>query len=88
MEPIGRETTINTHLLEVNLHGLLEQIKVPTAAITFRGVPVHYGGPVQVDRGFVLGDWHWLPSGSVPGWARHPPPACAPNSPAAPAPAS
>ncbi len=39
---------------DLNLHGLLEQIKVPAAAATFRGVPVHYGGPVQVDRGFVL----------------------------------
>ncbi len=46
---------------DLNLHGLLEQIKVPIEATTFRGVPVHYGGPVQVDRGFVLhqplGDW-------------------------------
>ncbi len=39
---------------DLNLQGLLEQIRVPTNAITFRGVPVHYGGPVQVDRGFVL----------------------------------
>lgn len=46
---------------DLNLHGLLEQIRVPTEATAFRGVPVHYGGPVQVDRGFVLhqplGDW-------------------------------
>ncbi len=39
---------------DLNLHGLLEQIKVPTETATFRGVPVYYGGPVQVDRGFVL----------------------------------
>lgn len=39
---------------DLNLQGLLEQIRVATTTSTFRSVPVHYGGPVQVDRGFVL----------------------------------
>jgi putative transcriptional regulator len=46
---------------DMNLHGLLEQVKIMPAADGFRSVPVHFGGPVQVDRGFVLhrpvGDW-------------------------------
>lgn len=41
-------------LTDLNLHGLLEQIKIPPEADRFREVPVHFGGPVQVDRGFVL----------------------------------
>ncbi len=39
---------------DMNLHGLLEQIKIASAVDLFRSVPVHYGGPVQVDRGFIL----------------------------------
>lgn len=39
---------------DMNLHGLLEQIKIASAIDLFRSVPVHYGGPVQVDRGFIL----------------------------------
>jgi len=39
---------------DMNLHGLLEQIKISSEIDAFRSVPVHYGGPVQVDRGFIL----------------------------------
>jgi putative transcriptional regulator len=39
---------------DMNLHGLLEQIKITPGVDAFRSVPVHYGGPVQVDRGFIL----------------------------------
>src|SRR3970040_474971 len=47
--------------IEINLHALLEQISIPPATDAFKTVPVHFGGPVQVDRGFVLhmplGQW-------------------------------
>ena len=47
--------------IEMNLHALLEQISLPPATDAFKTVPVHFGGPVQVDRGFVLhmpvGQW-------------------------------
>jgi len=47
--------------IEMNLHALLEQISIPPATDAFKTVPVHFGGPVQVDRGFVLhtplGQW-------------------------------
>ena len=39
---------------DLNLQGLLEQIKITPKCDGFNGVPVHFGGPVQVDRGFVL----------------------------------
>ncbi len=46
---------------EMNLHALLEQVSIPLARDEFKSVPVHFGGPVQVDRGFVLhtplGQW-------------------------------
>ena len=46
---------------DLNLRGLLEQIKITPKREGFAGVPVHFGGPVQVDRGFVLhrpvGSW-------------------------------
>jgi putative transcriptional regulator len=47
--------------IEMNLHTLLEQISLPPATDAYKAVPVHFGGPVQVDRGFVLhmpvGQW-------------------------------
>jgi putative transcriptional regulator len=47
--------------IEMNLYTLLEQISLPPASDVFKEVPVHFGGPVQVDRGFVLhmpvGQW-------------------------------
>jgi putative transcriptional regulator len=40
--------------IEINLHGLLEQIGVSFDASALEPAAVHYGGPVQTDRGFVL----------------------------------
>ena len=46
---------------ELTLQGLFEQVDIPLEAPGLRELPVHYGGPVQVDRGFVLhsplGQW-------------------------------
>jgi putative transcriptional regulator len=46
---------------DMTLSSLFEQIDVPLADETLKRAPVHYGGPVQVDRGFVLhrplGNW-------------------------------
>ena len=39
---------------DMTLQGLLEQVKITRDRNSFKGVPVHFGGPVQVDRGFVL----------------------------------
>lgn len=39
---------------DMNLHGLLEQLKIQPHDNSFKRVPVHFGGPVQVDRGFIL----------------------------------
>jgi len=47
--------------IDMNLHTLLEQIEAPSANDALKSVPIHYGGPVQMDRGFVLhvplGQW-------------------------------
>ena len=47
--------------IEMNLHTLLEQVSIPMEAEQLKSIPVHFGGPVQVDRGFVLhrpvGNW-------------------------------
>ena len=40
--------------IDMTLHSLLEQVKIPPESASFKSVPVHFGGPVQVDRGFVL----------------------------------
>jgi putative transcriptional regulator len=46
---------------DMTLSSLFEQIDVPLSDVALRRTPVHYGGPVQVDRGFVLhrplGNW-------------------------------
>jgi putative transcriptional regulator len=46
---------------EMTLSSLFEQIDVPLSNEELRRTPVHFGGPVQVDRGFVLhrplGNW-------------------------------
>jgi putative transcriptional regulator len=39
---------------EMNLHALLEQVSIAPDSEAFKSVAVHFGGPVQVDRGFVL----------------------------------
>jgi putative transcriptional regulator len=47
--------------IEMKLSALFEQINVPLTDRVLREAPVHFGGPVQVDRGFVLhrplGNW-------------------------------
>ena len=49
--------------LEMTLQALLEQVSIPPAGGKFKSVPIHFGGPVQVDRGFVLhsplGQWQY-----------------------------
>jgi len=46
---------------DMTLSSLFQQIDVPLVDEDLRRTPVHYGGPVQVDRGFVLhrpvGNW-------------------------------
>ena len=46
---------------EMNLHALLEQVGIETPHEDFKSIAVNFGGPVQVDRGFVLhtpvGEW-------------------------------
>jgi len=47
--------------IEMNLAALLEQVAIPLESEAFKSIPIHFGGPVQVDRGFVLhtpvGSW-------------------------------
>ncbi len=47
--------------LDMTLSALLSQVEVSHAAPMLQKIPVHFGGPVQVDRGFVLhqpvGEW-------------------------------
>jgi putative transcriptional regulator len=47
--------------IDMTLHALLEQIEIDQPSQACKAVPVHYGGPVQIDRGFVLhapaGSW-------------------------------
>ena len=40
--------------IELTLEALFEQIEIPLRARALAGLPVYFGGPVQVDRGFVL----------------------------------
>ena len=40
--------------IDLNLAGLLEKIDIPMEAGTMADLPVYFGGPVQLDRGFVL----------------------------------
>jgi putative transcriptional regulator len=40
--------------IDMTLHALLEQIEIDPSGDAARRIPVHYGGPVQIDRGFVL----------------------------------
>lgn len=46
---------------EMNLQTLLEQVSIQTSDSLCKAIPVHFGGPVQTDRGFVLhtpvGEW-------------------------------
>jgi len=46
---------------EMTLSSLFDQIEIPLPDAEIRNAPVHFGGPVQIDRGFVLhrplGNW-------------------------------
>lgn len=48
--------------IDLDFQTLFEQIKIPLLAPELAATPVHYGGPVQMDRGFVLhqpaGKWN------------------------------
>lgn len=39
---------------DMTLETLYQQIGIPTPQDHLRSIPVHFGGPVQMDRGFVL----------------------------------
>ena len=47
--------------LNLTMKELFEQIKLPLQPTELENLPVHFGGPVQTDRGFVLhepaGEW-------------------------------
>lgn len=47
--------------IDMDVYSLLQQIEAPSTDEALKSVPVHYGGPVHVDRGFVLhaplGQW-------------------------------
>lgn len=47
--------------IDLKLSALFEQINIPMGDSDLRNAPVHFGGPVQIDRGFVLhrpvGSW-------------------------------
>jgi putative transcriptional regulator len=47
--------------IDMNLQALLEQVSIRQDTDVLKAVPIHFGGPVQVDRGFVLhsplGEW-------------------------------
>src|SRR5256885_3210807 len=47
--------------IDMTLSALFEQINIPLGNSALRESPVHFGGPVQIDRGFVLhrplGNW-------------------------------
>jgi putative transcriptional regulator len=40
--------------LDMALSKLLEQVRIPATSSQCKSIPVHFGGPVQTDRGFVL----------------------------------
>ena len=50
-----------TRAVDLTLSALLDQIKIPIARREIGAIQVHFGGPVQMDRGFVLhqppGEW-------------------------------
>ncbi len=53
--------------IDLTLGELFAQIKLPLGQEELKDVPVHFGGPVQTDRGFVLHDpvGHWQSTLSV-----------------------
>ena len=50
-----------TRPADLTLSALLEQVGIPTTQREIAAIQVHFGGPVQMDRGFVLhqpaGEW-------------------------------
>lgn len=40
--------------IDMTLYALLRQIEIEKPVPACKSLPVHYGGPVQIDRGFVL----------------------------------
>lgn len=42
--------------ISLTLGELFAQIKIPLSSSELQNIPVHFGGPVQTDRGFVLHD--------------------------------
>ncbi|MES2916346.1 MAG: YqgE/AlgH family protein [Pseudomonadota bacterium] len=61
---------VNKPLEELSFSGLLEQLNIPRAPMG-RDIRVHFGGPVERGRGFVLHSADWRPLGEgtmkVPG---------------------
>lgn len=59
--PDGALGLVVNRPIEMKLSSLFEQIEVPLPDTALRETPVLFGGPVQVDRGFVLhrplGNW-------------------------------
>jgi len=59
--PDGALGLVVNRPIEMTLSALFEQIEVPLADGDLRTTPVMFGGPVQIDRGFVLhrplGNW-------------------------------
>ena len=57
----GALGVVLTRPVDLTLSALLEQIEIPIAQPEIADVQVHFGGPVQMDRGFVLhqpaGEW-------------------------------
>jgi putative transcriptional regulator len=49
--------TINRHA-DISIRDLLKQMKLETASAPMLRKSVHYGGPVQIDRGFILHEPH------------------------------
>ena len=54
---------VNKPLAELSFSGLLEQLKIPVAA-SGRDIRVHFGGPVERGRGFVLHSPDWERGGA------------------------
>ena len=59
--PEGALGIVINRPIDMTLSALFEQIDIPLANDVLRESPVHFGGPVQIDRGFVLhrplGNW-------------------------------
>lgn len=54
---------IGTHSRDLDVHKLLTQFKIPTEGVAKH--PVHIGGPVEPQRGFVLHSLDWGGQGTL-----------------------